>query len=94
MRGVGSNEHLRASPIIVSFRPRACAPYRARTKGRDERGVRSVKHNAIARHGFLPGEAHLKPILPAGRRDRRNAGPIERFRHAEAAALRPLNGRA
>ena len=30
------------------FRPRACAPYRARTKGKDERGVGYVKNNAIA----------------------------------------------
>jgi transposase len=30
------------------FRPRACAPYRARTKGKDERGVGYVKKNAIA----------------------------------------------
>ena len=32
--------------------PRACAPYRARTKGNDERGVGSVKHNAVAGHCF------------------------------------------
>ena len=30
------------------FRIRACAPYRARTKGKDERGVGYVKSNAIA----------------------------------------------
>ena len=32
------------------FRPRACAPYRARTKGKDERGVGYVTGNAIAGH--------------------------------------------
>jgi len=31
---------------------RACAPYRARTKGKDERGVGYVKRNAIAGHRF------------------------------------------
>jgi transposase len=34
------------------FRVRACAPYRARTKGKDERGVGYVKHNAIAGRSF------------------------------------------
>ena len=44
------------------FRPRACAPYRARTKGKDERGVGYVKGNAIAGHRFESWagmEAHL-----------------------------------
>jgi transposase len=34
------------------FRLRACAPYRARTKGKDERGVGYVKKNAIADRSF------------------------------------------
>ena len=37
--------------------PRACAPYRARTKGKDERGVGYVKRNAIAGHRFDSPEA-------------------------------------
>jgi len=44
------------------FRPRAFAPYRARTKGKDERGVGHVKRNAIAGHVFASWaalEAHL-----------------------------------
>jgi transposase len=32
--------------------PRACAPYRARTKGKDERDVGYVKRNAIVGHRF------------------------------------------
>lgn len=35
------------------FRPIACAPYRARTKGKDERGVGYVKHNAVAGHAGI-----------------------------------------
>jgi transposase len=35
------------------FRPHACAPYRARTKGKDERGVGYVKKNAIAGRRFV-----------------------------------------
>ena len=37
--------------------PRACAPYRARTKGKDERGVGYVKRNAIAGHTFTSLDA-------------------------------------
>jgi transposase len=45
------------------FTPKACAPYRARTKGKDERGVGYVKHNAIAGRSFESLEAlqaHLR----------------------------------
>jgi len=45
------------------FRIRACAPYRARTKGKDERGVGYVKRNAIAGRRFATWsemEAHLE----------------------------------
>jgi transposase len=50
------------------FTPRACAPYRARTKGKDERGVGYVKHNAIAGHRFASWEA-LEAHLLAWTRD-------------------------
>lgn len=40
-----------------SFKPRACAPYRPRTKGKDERGVGYVKRNAIAGREFASWEA-------------------------------------
>ena len=32
--------------------PRACAPYRARTKGKTEASVKYVKRNALADQGF------------------------------------------
>jgi hypothetical protein len=38
-------------------RPRACAPYRARTKGKTESGVGYVKKNAIAGRSFARWEA-------------------------------------
>jgi transposase len=44
------------------IRPRACRPYRARTKGKDERAVGYVKHNAMAGRAFASWddlEAHL-----------------------------------
>ena len=61
-REVTFNDRLKAFAGYWRFRPRACAPYRARTKGKDERGVGYVKRNAIAGHGFESWaalEAHL-----------------------------------
>ena len=42
------NPRLLAFARYWGFQPRACAPYRARTQGKDERGVGYVKHHAIA----------------------------------------------
>lgn len=82
------------------FQPRACAPYRARTKGKDERGVGYVKHNAIAGRTFASWaalEAHLSQWLRtvADVRTHGTTGepPLERFQRAEAAVLHPLNAR-
>ena len=47
-REVRFNDRLHACAKHWGFRPRACAPCRARTKGKDERGVGYVKANAIA----------------------------------------------
>jgi hypothetical protein len=82
------------------FRPVACAPYRARTKGKDERGVGYVKKNAIAGRSFeswAEFEAHLDHWMREIS-DRRIHGatgeaPIVRFERDEARSLRPLNGR-
>jgi transposase len=80
--------------------PRACAPYRARTKGKDERGVGYVKHNAIAGHGFPSWaalEAHLlhwmREVADVRRHGTTEEAPGARFAREEAAALRPLSGR-
>src|SRR3546814_3884825 len=61
-REVRFNAKLHAFARYWGFRPRACAPYRARTKGKDERGVGYVKRNAIAGRRFerwAACEAHL-----------------------------------
>ena len=81
------------------FRVRACAPYRARTKGKDERGVGYVKRNAIAGRSFASW-AELEGHLEAWTRDiadQRQHGttgeaPLERFRRDEAPALKPQTG--
>ena len=82
------------------FRPKACAPYRARTKGKDESGVGYVKHNAIAGRTFVSWhalEAHLaqwqREIADARIHGTTGERPIDRFLRDEAAALKPLSGR-
>jgi transposase len=51
-RTVQFNDKLIAFAKHWGFWPRACAPYRARTKGKTESGVGYVKKNAIAGHSF------------------------------------------
>jgi transposase len=61
-REVAFNDRFHAFCRYWGVKPRACAPYRARTKGKDERGVGYVKRNAIAGHRFASLEelqAHL-----------------------------------
>ena len=80
--------------------PRACAPYRARTKGKTEAGVKFVKRNALAAltfPTFTALEQHLAAWMTVA--DRRVHGttheaPIVRFVRDEQAALRPLPLRA
>src|SRR5215203_2743511 len=99
-REVEFNATFRAFARHWNFRPRACAPYRARTKGKDERGVGYVKKNAIAGRSFASWaamEAHLAWWMRevADRRLHGTTGepPITRFARDEAAALRPIDGR-
>lgn len=80
--------------------PRACAPYRARTKGKDERGVGYVKRNAIAGHRFASLEAlqaHLahwmREIADLRVHGTTGEPPILRFQR-EATALKPLPAKA
>ncbi len=44
------------------FRPRACRPRRARTKGKDERMVRYIKENFFARYREFESLAHLNQL--------------------------------
>jgi len=79
--------------------PRACAPYRARTKGKVESGVKFVKRNALAGRtfaSFAALEQHLAQWMDEA--DRRVHGttherPCDRFVREEQAALRPLPAR-
>ena len=79
--------------------PRACAPYRARTKGKVESGVKFVKRNALAGRtfaSFAALEQHLAQWMDEA--DQRVHGttherPCDRFVREEQAALRPLPAR-
>lgn len=79
--------------------PRACAPYRARTKGKTEAGVKYVKRNGLADldfDSFAALERHLAAWMVLA--DERVHGtthepPILRFERDERAALRPLPAR-
>lgn len=99
-REVTFNARLHAFARYWGFRPRACAPFRARTKGKDERGVGYVKKNAIAGHAFASFatlEAHLawwmREIADVRVHGTTGEGPLARFLRDEAAVLRPLDGR-
>jgi hypothetical protein len=99
-REVRFNARLLAFAKHWRFRPRACAPYRARTKGKDERGVGYVKSNAIAGREFASWaafEAHLERWTRevANIRIHGTTGepPIVRFQRDEAKALQPLADR-
>lgn len=99
-REVRFNDRFHAFCRYWDVTPKACAPYRARTKGKDERGVGYVKRNAIAGHAFesVPAlEAHLawwmREVADVRVHGTTGEPPIERFREKEAAALRPLEGR-
>lgn len=81
--------------------PRACAPYRARTKGKDERGVGYVKRNAIAGHRFASLEAlraHLqrwmREIADVRVHGTTGEAPLVRFERDERSALKPLAAKA
>ncbi|CCD85581.1 putative transposase (fragment) [Bradyrhizobium sp. ORS 285] len=103
-RQVWFNDKLIAFAKYWGFPPRACAPYRARTKGKAESGVGCVKKNAIAGHSIASWEAleaHLGPLgarggeRPHPRHDRRGAErPVRSRRGAPAAAAPRPAGRS
>lgn len=99
-RTVIFNTRLLAFARHWGFRPKACAPYRARTKGKTESGVGYVKKNAVAGRSFASWEA-FEAHLAKWERDVANARlhgttgevPMVRFDRDEAQALRPLADR-
>jgi len=82
------------------MRPRACRPYRPRTKGKVESGVKYVKGNALGRLAYTSWDAlhaHLDwwmaEIADARIHGTTQERPIDRFER-EAAELLPLGNHA
>jgi transposase len=99
-RQVRFNDKLMAFAKHWGFAPRACAPYRARTKGKTENGVGYVKKNAVAGHCFASWEAfeaHLarweREVANVRTHGTTGEAPITRFERDEAHRLKPLGGR-
>jgi transposase len=91
------NESFVDLALRYGFIPRACRPYRARTKGKDERMVSYVKGNFFCRHQRFESWAHLNQLALewlAMEADPRVHGTVkevvaDRFLR-EAPSLRPL----
>lgn len=99
-REVRFNAKLHAFCRHWTVRPRACAPFRARTKGKDERGVGYVKRNAIAGRefgSFGALGAHLgrwtHEIADARVHATTGEPPAVRFERDERTTLAPIAGR-
>jgi len=95
----GRTKELRLFARHWGVRARACAPYRARTKGKTENGVGYVKKNAIAGRAFATWdafEAHLeawcREVADARIHGTTGESPIARFDRDEAGALKPAAG--
>ena len=100
-REVAFNDRFHAFCRYWGVTPRACAPYRARTKGKDERGVGYVKRNAIAGHRFGSLEelqAHLtrwmREVADVRVHGTTAEPPMARFERDERRTLAPLGAKA
>jgi transposase len=96
-REVVVNPKLHAFARHWGFQVKACAPYRPRTKGKDERGVGYVKSNAVAGRAFesfAALEAHLaqwtREIADQRVHGTTGEAPAARFTRDEATRLKPL----
>lgn len=78
------------------FKPRACRPYRAKTKGKVERPIRYARENFVYGREFL-GDTHLDAererwLAKANARIHATTKerPVERFEQGERHVLKPL----
>jgi transposase len=91
------NERFLDLAAHYGFHPRACKPYRARTKGKDERMVGYIKHHFFVRYRAFDSWAHLNQLAEhwlADEADQRVHGTVKevvaaRFER-ERSALQPL----
>lgn len=98
-----SQDLVEFDPVFLDFctfwgmQPRACRPYRARTKGKVESGVGYAKHNALAGHDFEDWDqlrGHLawwmKQVADTRVHGTTGEPPGERFEREERGALLEL----
>lgn len=91
------NERFYDMACHYGFTPRACRPYRARTKGKDERMVGYIKHNFFQLYKSFESFEHMNQLGEkwlAEEADPRLHGTVkevvaERFKR-EAPSLKPL----
>lgn len=91
------NERFIDLAMHYGFSPRACRPYRARTKGKDERMVGYIKHHFFVRYRRFESWAHLNQLAEQWLKDeadQRVHGTLkevvaERFEE-ERPTLKPL----
>ncbi len=96
-QAVRFNERFYDLAGLYGFTPRACRPYRARTKGKDERMVGYIKHNFFVRYRQFESFTHMNQLAHTwltDEADTRLHGTVkevvrERFLR-EAPALGPL----
>lgn len=79
------------------FRPRACRPYRAQTKGKVERPIRYVRESFFYGRDFVSDEdlnaralRWIETTANVRRHGTTQERPIDRFENEERAALQPL----
>lgn len=99
-REVAFNQKLHAFANYWKFKPKACAPYRPRTKGKDERSVGYVKKNCIAGREFSSWQAleehmawWMREISDPRIHGTTGEKPIDRFLKEEIQALHSLDGK-
>lgn len=82
------------------FRPRACRPYRAKTKGKVERPIHYVRQSLVYGRSFA-GDADLnaraewwlRTVANVRKHGTTGERPIDRLEREEAAVLQPLAAR-
>jgi transposase len=95
-RGIVYNDKLLALAAHYGFVPKACRPYRAKTKGKVERPIRYARENFVYGREFL-GDTHLDAererwLAKANARIHATTKerPVERFDRDERHVLKPL----
>jgi transposase len=87
------NTHFVDLAGYYGFVPRACQPYRARTKGKDERMVGYVKHHFFVRYRAFESWAHLNQLAELWQvqeADRRMQGTVQEVVAERFAREQPL----